>query len=146
MLDADDALGFVINAVARKFSQLFNVWFKDFDITSEQWSVLNKLTAYNGISQRELASIVEKDPNNITRLIDQLEKKGLVKRLDHPLDRRSYVLHVTENGEKLVSQLKPLDQKLATELLTSLSIEEVEYFQKTLHKVNQILSDKINKP
>lgn len=146
MLDTDDALGYVISAVARKFSQLFNVRFKAFDITSEQWSILSKLVEHNGISQSELSSITEKDPNNITRLIDQLERKGWVKRADHPLDRRSYILHVTENGEQLACQLKPLDQKLAMELLSSLTIDEVENFQNTLHKINQILSDRIIKP
>lgn len=145
MLNADDALGFVINAVARKFSQLFNTRFKAFDITSEQWAILSKLIEHNGISQRELSSIVEKDPNNITRLLDQLEKKGLVKRANHPSDRRSYVLYVTERGEQLISQLKPFDQQLATELLACLTIEEIDFFQKTLHKVNSILSDKMTK-
>ncbi|GFE62853.1 MarR family winged helix-turn-helix transcriptional regulator [Geobacter sp. AOG2] len=146
MLTADDALGFVINAVARKFSQLFNIRFKAFDITAEQWSILSKLVEHNGITQRELASITEKDANNITKLLDRLEKKGWVRRVDHPLDRRSYALHVTEEGEQLAAKLKPLDQKFAMELLTTLTVDEVEHFQKTLRKINLVLSDKISKP
>ena len=145
MIDADDALGYVINAVARKFSQLFNIRFKAYGITSEQWSILSKLVDYHGISQRELSTITEKDPNNITKLLDQLEKKGWVKRADHPTDRRSYVLLVTEQGDQLARQLKPLDQQLFVELTTSLTRDEVEVFKKILYQVNQGLSDKITK-
>lgn len=143
MLSDDDALGFVINAVARKFSQLFNLRCKAFDITAEQWSVLSKLVEHNGITQRDLSSITEKDPNNITRLLDQLERKGWVRRTDNPLDRRSYIVLVTDNGERLASELKPLDQSLLQELLTSLTLDEVMYFQKMLHQINKILSEKI---
>ncbi|QEM67329.1 MarR family transcriptional regulator [Geobacter sp. FeAm09] len=145
MIDADDALGYVINAVARKFSQLFNMRFKAYGITSEQWSILSKLVDYHGISQRELSTITEKDPNNITKLLDQLEKKGWVKRADHPTDRRSYVLLVTELGDQLARQLKPLDQQLFVELTTSLTNDEVEVFKKILYQINQGLSDKIAK-
>ncbi|WP_085981979.1 MarR family transcriptional regulator [Paenibacillus sp. OSY-SE] len=60
-----------------------------FDITLEQWGILNTLWTKDGITIRELSEKVNKDHTNITRIVDKLETKEWIIRSPHPEDRRA---------------------------------------------------------
>ncbi|MBU2699986.1 DNA-binding MarR family transcriptional regulator [Sporomusaceae bacterium BoRhaA] len=143
MLNIDDSLGYIISTVARKVNQYFSVSFQSFDITSEQWAVLNKLAEQDGISQRQLSERTEKDPNNITKILDQLEKKGWIKRAANPQDRRSFLINITENGRLLIKQVAPLEERLMSSLYASLSVDEIALLRKILFKLNMNINRKM---
>lgn len=48
------------------------------------------------MSQKELSKLTEKDQATLTRIIDLLEKKKLIQRRINEQDRRSFILHVTD--------------------------------------------------
>ncbi|GGG19375.1 MarR family winged helix-turn-helix transcriptional regulator [Paenibacillus abyssi] len=132
----DESIGFMISNIGRKLSQKLTLRFQAYDITSEQWSVLNKLTLKDGISQRELSERSEKDPANVTRILDQLERKGCIRRENNPEDRRSFLIFVTENGKKLNEQLAPQEQLFVQAMTSSLSETEEAVLRNTLLKIN----------
>lgn len=144
MLDHNDSIGYVISTIARKINQYFSMTFQSFDITSEQWSVLHKLADGDGISQRELSERTEKDPNNITKILDQLERKGWATRVSNPQDRRSFLLYISKSGVDLIKQLTPLDDDLIKDLCSSLSPEEVVLLKKMLLQLNIQLNSKLS--
>lgn len=82
-------------------------------VTPEQWGLLVDLAAKQGASQASLADPVLKDHANITRMLDGLELRGLIKREPNPEDRRSHRIFLTTDGEGVVSDLLPgvLEQK-----------------------------------
>jgi DNA-binding MarR family transcriptional regulator len=68
----------------------------------------------------------------VTGLIDRLEKLGYVKRSDHPNDRRVYLVHITEKGNKVANKALPIIKKLNEEIKKGYSKEEIENFKKVL--------------
>ncbi|MFT7364419.1 MAG: DNA-binding MarR family transcriptional regulator, partial [Algoriphagus sp.] len=100
---------FLLDRTARKVKQYAQQQFKsgDFDVTVDQWLVLKNLSENGHLSQTELANLVFKDHPTLTRILDLLCKKGYVERVPHPMDRRSFQLHLTETGVAKVKALRP---------------------------------------
>jgi MarR family transcriptional regulator, transcriptional regulator for hemolysin len=63
-------------------------------MTRAQWGILIWLERQPGLSQKELAEILEVEPITVARLIDRLEARGMVERRPDPKDRRIWRLHV----------------------------------------------------
>ncbi|TDQ76654.1 MarR family winged helix-turn-helix transcriptional regulator [Sphingobacterium yanglingense] len=71
------------------------------NITAEQWSILYYLWMEEGLTQQELANFTFRDKPSITRLINNLERLGLVIRVNDKQDRRSNLIYLTKDGRKL---------------------------------------------
>jgi len=132
-----DSVGFQISNTGRKLSQLLSLRFQPYGLTSEQWSVLFGLCEGEGISQRTLAVRTEKDPTNVTRILDQLERKGLVKRESNPGDRRSFLLAATPEGRALAARLQPIERQLVDSLLEGIGPDQLEVFRAVMAQVNR---------
>jgi MarR family transcriptional regulator for hemolysin len=63
-------------------------------MTRAQWGILIWLERQPGLSQKELAEILEVEPITVARLIDRLEGRGMVERRPDPKDRRIWRLHL----------------------------------------------------
>jgi len=63
-------------------------------MTRAQWGILVWLERQPGLSQKELAEILEVEPITVARLIDRLEGRGMVERRPDPKDRRIWRLHL----------------------------------------------------
>ena len=74
-------------------------------LTLAQWKILLYLERQAGLSQKELAEILEVEPITIARLIDRLEARGLVQRRDDPADRRIWRLHLTKGAVPVLKAL-----------------------------------------
>lgn len=130
-------VGFAIAKTLRHFNLLFNQEFNEFGITSEQWSLLKRLKGQEGISIKDLAQRVEKDQGNVTRILDLLEKRGLVERRSNQNDRRSSLIYFTEEGRDLVENLMPIDEKVHEIAIDGISEPELIMFMQVLSKINQ---------
>ena len=78
-----------------------------FDITPEQWRLILKIAENEGYSQGGLADDVLNDRPNITRILDVLERKDLIRRKNDPSDRRNTLIFLTEKGKNLIDTLLP---------------------------------------
>ena len=63
-------------------------------MTRAQWAILIWLGRQPGLSQKELAELLEVEPITVARLIDRLEARGMVERRPDPRDRRIWRLHL----------------------------------------------------
>lgn len=70
------------------------------DLTVDQWVVLDHIHPSPGISQNDLATTTAKDAPTITRILDLLVQKGLIRRKMSEYDRRKFSIFLTEEGEK----------------------------------------------
>jgi MarR family transcriptional regulator, transcriptional regulator for hemolysin len=107
----------------------------DESFTPEQYFLLYRLNATNGLTQRELADRVLNDHPNITRLIDKLENKGYVRREAGENDRRSFSITITEKGKKLSGRMAPVVARERERLLKGISPEEIRLVQSVLKKL-----------
>lgn len=87
-----DGFGFLLSDVSRLMRRAFQSRLRDTDLTLAQARTLVHLSRREGLRQVELADLLEIQPINLARLIDQLTAKELVERRADPTDRRAYRL------------------------------------------------------
>jgi len=81
--------------------------FDDQGLTFSQWTVLMALREWRESTAAELARGICHDAGSLTRMLDQLEKRGLVTRARSETDRRVVALALTAKGRALVESLLP---------------------------------------
>jgi len=85
-------------------------------MTRAQWAILIRLEIRPGMTQNELAALVEVEPITIARMIDRLETRGLVERRHDPRDRRVRRLHLTPAAQPILEHLKSYADDLRASL------------------------------
>lgn len=103
--------------------------------TRAQWIVLFRLRQQEGLSQVDLADVLELQPISLVRLLDRLVEHGLLERRHDPKDRRANRLFLTANGRQLVDDLDSLRDAIATDLMHDMPSQTVET---TLHALRDI--------
>jgi DNA-binding MarR family transcriptional regulator len=77
------------------------------NITYEMLEVMGCLWRKDGINQQEIADLTLRDKSSMTYLLDNLVKRGLVKRVEDENDRRNKLIYLTREGKELRGQLYP---------------------------------------
>jgi MarR family 2-MHQ and catechol resistance regulon transcriptional repressor len=95
-------------------------------ITASQYGVLDALYHLGPKSQKQLGSHILKSGGNITMVVDNLEKNGLVKRERRKDDRRLINVSITGTGRKEFNRILPLAVKFIEDAMSSLSSREQE--------------------
>ncbi|MCD6654563.1 MAG: MarR family transcriptional regulator [Sulfurovum sp.] len=140
--DMDHSLGFVLNKTSLFSKASFNRQIKKFDISPEQWGLIFRVAEKNGLTQKELSDSTYKDQANITRSIDRLEKKGLLKRIANESDRRIINLYPTDEAIRLVEKIIPVSILFNKRLTKGFTQEEHEMLLALLKKVYTNLEEK----
>ncbi len=117
-------------AIARRLQKKLNA--SGLNLTIEQWSVLYHLWKEDGRSQQELCNATFRDKPSITRLVDNLEKAGLVKRVASESDRRINMIYLTKQAQKLQEQTMDLAEETLNEALSSVPAEQIEICKQVL--------------
>ncbi len=126
-------------AIARRLQKKFNT--AELNLTIEQWSVLYHLWKQDGISQQELCNATYRDKPSITRLVDNLEKLQLVKRVPSDSDRRINLIFLTKQGQKLQEDTMGLAEETLNEALETVPADKIEVCKEVL----QVVYDNLNK-
>ncbi|CCD93773.1 putative Transcriptional regulatory protein slyA-like, MarR family [Bradyrhizobium sp. ORS 375] len=85
--------------------------------TRAQWVVLYRLRAQEGLSQVDLADVLELQPISLVRLLDRLVEQGLLERRHDPRDRRANRLYLTEAGRKVVDEFDEVRDTIVADVL-----------------------------
>ena len=105
------------------------------EITIEQWSVLYHLWRQEGQSQQQLCDATFRDKPSITRLVDNLEKLKLVKRVPSKDDRRINLIYLTKEALHLQEKTMALANKTLNEALEGVTNGQIEIAKEVLQKV-----------
>ena len=125
--------GLASTAIARRLQKNFKQ--EGIEITIEQWSVLYHLWKKDGISQQELCNASFRDKPSITRLVDNLEKLNMVKRVGSPTDRRKNLIYITDQAKKLQDQTMDIAAVTMNEALDGVSRADIERAKLVLQKI-----------
>jgi DNA-binding MarR family transcriptional regulator len=125
--------GMASTAVARRLQKNFRL--AGLEITIEQWSVLYHLWKQDGLSQQELCNRTFRDKPSITRLLDNLEKQKLVKRMPSKDDRRINLVCLTEPAKLLQDKTIELANQTMDEALIGVGKNEIEIVKQVFQKV-----------
>ena len=114
---------------------------KERGTTRAQWIVLFRLRQQEGLSQVDLAEVLELQPISLVRLLDRLVEHGLLERRHDPKDRRANRLFLTERGRQLVDDLDSLREAIATDVLEKVSEEAIKTSLATLCKLKDRIKE-----
>ena len=106
-------------------------------LTPEQFMLIDLLWNHGEMSQQQLADMMQKDKNSVTKLVDAIDKKGFVVRRKNRQDRRSNTLVLTENANQLKPGAKQKGIFILDQMLEGISEDELRSFLSTLRKLNE---------
>jgi DNA-binding MarR family transcriptional regulator len=128
-------LGFLVTGVRTAIWNSIERELQPLDITAAQFVVFNSIAKGRGSSIGELCRVLGYDSGAMTRLLDRIERKGLVRRVANPDDRRSYLIELTEESAALVPKARRLVQKVFGTLLQGFSDREAATLKSSLEKI-----------
>ena len=142
------SMGMLINSAHRAMTKRFvqNAMKSGLDISLDQWMVLGPIWQLESASQKELGEITLKDKTSITRLVDMLEKKNLVVRVEDQIDHRIKRVILTNAGKQLFFDVLPIMEKTREEVRKDISDQDIETFKKVLSSIIVNLEDEKDKP
>jgi MarR family transcriptional regulator for hemolysin len=105
--------------------------------TRAQWIVLFRLRQQEGLSQVDLADVLELQPISLVRLLDRLVEHGLLERRPDPKDRRANRLFLTRAGRQLVDDLDSLRDAIAVDVLRDIPDAAIGTSLETLQDIKE---------
>ena len=105
--------------------------------TRAQWIVLFGLRQQEGLSQVDLADVLELQPISLVRLLDRLVEHGLIERRHDPRDRRANRVFLTASGRQLVDDLDSLRDSVASDVLQDIPAKAIETSLQTLIDIKE---------
>ena len=103
--DPTTGIGRLLTKVKGEIMDMLDRELAAFDITAAQYVILVKLASGETDSASTLCKGVSYDPGAMTRMIDRLERKGLVRRVRSPSDRRKVFVELTDEGRAVYPKL-----------------------------------------
>jgi MarR family transcriptional regulator, transcriptional regulator for hemolysin len=113
----DHNLGFLVHDVARLMRVAYDRRAKALGLTRSQWWVLNHLYFNEGITQSELADLLDVEKPTLGRLLDRLEVKGWIARQSDRRDRRAKRVYLTGEVQTLMRGLREIAAGLRNDAL-----------------------------
>ncbi|EUJ52484.1 MarR family winged helix-turn-helix transcriptional regulator [Listeria fleischmannii] len=132
-----DDLTFTTTVTAKNMHLYLTRQLSDFNITPEQWSVLNVIQQKQPLTQKELAQLVLKDTPTVNRIIDVLVRKELVSNETDPLDRRKTFINLTSKGEEETTQLRTVVEETCSTLFSHIQPSDLQIWQQIMKQINK---------
>ena len=129
-------VGITISRTARTWRTKLDERLSPLGLTQARWLVLMHLSRMGGESlQKELAFIVGVEGPNLVRVLDGLERLGLVQRLGVEGDKRARLIRLTPKAASVISDIMRIGIKLRGEALAGISDEDIESFFRVLEVI-----------
>ncbi len=120
------SVGYLMRMSVNRVLPQMEALFEDQELTFSQWTTLVALHDGHITTAGDLAHNICHDAGSLTRLIDQMEKRGLVTRQRSESDRRSVKLALTPRGRDLVEALAPRVMDFWNRMLSGFSHAEID--------------------
>ena len=106
-------------------------------LSISQFGVIEALYHLGPLCQKEIGEKILKTSGNITLVIDNLEKRGLVTREKDPADRRRMTVKMTKSGYELIEKIFPVHSKIAQKVFSVLEPKGQQSLSKILKKLGR---------
>ena len=128
-----------LNIVHNSMKQWINETFrnKGFQLSPEQFLVMDTLWDEGVLTQQQIADITMRDKNSIVKLIDGLESRKLVKRVSNPNDRRQNLIKVTPQSLKIKDKVDALAFEAVSGILGTIPQEDLKKFVSVLARMEK---------
>jgi DNA-binding MarR family transcriptional regulator len=133
-------LMFLVHDVARLLRVDADKRARAHGMTRAQWGILIWLERQPGLSQKELAEILEVEPITVARLIDRLESRGMVERRPDPKDRRIWRLHLCPPAIPVLREIGRQRAQMRTLVTSGLDEATIDTMTEALHTMKLTLT------
>jgi MarR family transcriptional regulator, organic hydroperoxide resistance regulator len=134
-----ESIGYQIRATHRSLQRLLQLKIEPHGVTLGMWYFLRALWHEDGLNQRELSRRVgTMEPTTMSAILN-MERKGLVRRVQNRKDRRKWHVHLTPRGRALKAKLIPLARQVVDSAVQGLSRKEVRQLLEALAEVQRNL-------
>jgi DNA-binding MarR family transcriptional regulator len=140
-LEPMKSIGFLIKRCGVLMSQLAEQRFDSQQISFTQWLVLIKLRFQDHLSATQLSETMGHDMGALTRVVDSLERAGLVRRERSQQDRRAVEIAITPQGRRVVESCMHFVVDLMNELVEPWTKEELDLLITQLQRLLLRLQD-----
>jgi DNA-binding MarR family transcriptional regulator len=106
-----------------------------FDLTPEQFLVMDTLWDEGILNQQQIADYVQKDKNSVTKLLDGLEKRGLIVRTAAGTDRRSKNIILTKQAEEVKDKVVTIALQSVDQICNGIGQKEITVFISVLERM-----------
>lgn len=131
-----DQFPFAVARVTRRWRKLLDERLKDLGVTQARWTTMVYLQkGGEGLTQRELASLMAIENPTLVRLLDSLEEQRLIERRPCQNDRRARRLFLTEEGERFMDDLNARAVELREQMLDGVTEDEIACALKVFQKI-----------
>ncbi len=131
----DEGLGRLLLRVVREMRTAFDRKLEDVGLTAQQAEILFRCSRAGELTPKQLTNLLSTDNAGVTRLVDRLERKGLVTRHASAADRRSVTVRLTRSGTALVPRIARLAHAQRRRLFAGLSRVEQEQMRGLLRRI-----------
>lgn len=128
-------LNIVHNSMKQRITECFRE--KGFQLSPEQFLVMDTLWDEGVLTQQQIADITMRDKNSIVKLIDGLESRNLVKRVSNPNDRRQNLIKVTPQSLRIRNEVEALAFESVTGILGDIPEDDLKVLVKVLAKMEK---------
>lgn len=132
-------------ATARLVRLAFDTRLAPLNLNLTQASLLGYVNEFGATSQTDLADHLAIGRAAIGSVVDQLQARGLIERQPKPVDRRVWLVAITDDGKALANQVNDVDQVLRAELRHGLGREERQALAWVMTRLQQNLTSAIAK-
>ena len=133
--DDDHYIGYTITDVARLLRTVFERRVRSLGLTRAQWLIIARLHRHPGLSQSEVADLLEIEKATAGRLIDRMEAKDWLERRPDPTDRRINRLHLTDRAEHMHTLIWPIAEATVDDALSDLNQNERRAYSRLMQRV-----------
>lgn len=135
-----NTFGILVTDVTRLMRKHFDRRAERFNLTRAQWRALKRLSHSEGMTQSDLAEMIEMEPIAVGRVIDRLQKAGFVERRADPHDRRAWRLYLTARAHAVVGDMESISTGLYRDAQKGISAADL----KTMMSVLARMKDNLN--
>jgi MarR family transcriptional regulator, organic hydroperoxide resistance regulator len=131
----DSYLPYLLNRAGARIATSFGEEVRPLGATLQMWRVLAALREHDGRRMGDLSSTTSIEVSTLTRLVDNMEKKGLVIRRRDPQDARAIALHVSAAGRRLTQRILPIAERYEKVALRGFDAREAEVLKEALRRL-----------
>ena len=137
---ANNSLFYLLHDATRQLRKHFDRRATRLALTRPQWRALKATSRQEGLSQTELADLLDMEPIPVARVIDRLEKTGFVERRADPADRRAWRLHLTPRAHGVVDDMEQISSELFRQAQRGISAADMKAMMAMLTRMKDNLN------
>jgi MarR family transcriptional regulator, organic hydroperoxide resistance regulator len=137
----DSYLPYLLNRAGARIATAFGEEMRPLGATLQMWRVLAALREKDGRRMGDLSATTSIEVSTLTRLVDNMEKKGVVARRRDPQDNRAVLLHVTPAGKQLTRRIVPIAERYEKVALKGFAAGEADTLKAALRRLYANMDD-----